>query len=63
MSIGSVSISAISKRVVNERCCPECGAGMTEVDRCNENESLFVWYQCSKKNCDGQWLQKNPQDL
>ena len=61
MNIGSVNVSTRSERAVNEKCCPECGARMVEVDRCNENGSLFVWYQCSKNNCEGQWLQKNPQ--
>lgn len=61
MNIGSVGVLAISKRAVNEKCCPECGAMMAEVDQCNENGRLFVWYQCSKNNCDGQWLQKSPQ--
>ena len=40
--------------------CPECGVKMTEVDRCNENQASFVWYECSRKSCDGQWLQKMP---
>jgi len=31
---------------------------MDEADRANENGALFVWYQCSKDNCTGQWLQK-----
>ena len=62
MNIGSVSVSTKSERAANKKCCPECGARMTEVDRCNENGSLFVWYQCSKNNCDGQWLQKSPQE-
>jgi predicted RNA-binding Zn-ribbon protein involved in translation (DUF1610 family) len=38
--------------------CPECGAPMTEVDRCRENGALFVWYDCSRQDCNGQWLQK-----
>ena len=31
---------------------------MAEVDRCNENRTLFVWYECSRNDCNGQWLQK-----
>ena len=38
--------------------CPECGANMVEVGRRSEGGVLFVWYECSKNNCDGQWLQK-----
>ena len=60
MNIGRVSVFKRFERVTNEKCCPECGARMAEVDRCNENGSLFVWYQCIENNCDGQWLQKNP---
>ncbi len=40
--------------------CPECSAEMMEVDRRNENQALYVWYECSRNNCDGQWLQKMP---
>ncbi len=43
-----------------ERFCPECNAQMMEVDRRNENQALYVWYECSRNNCDGQWLQKMP---
>jgi hypothetical protein len=43
-----------------EQFCPECSSQMIEVDRCNENQALFVWYECSRKSCDGQWLQKMP---
>lgn len=38
--------------------CPDCGDRMTEVDRCNENGVLFVWYECGRNDCDGQWLEK-----
>ena len=44
------------------KCCPECGDKMIEVDRCNESGVLFIWYECGKDNCDGQWLQKTPQN-
>lgn len=46
------------REALNSQFCPECGARMTEVDRCRENEALFVWYDCSRKDCDGHWLQK-----
>ncbi len=45
----------------DQKRCPECGDKMIEVDRCNENGVLFVWHECSRNNCDGQWLQKIPQ--
>lgn len=40
--------------------CPECGAVMNEVDRLKEGLYTFIWLECSKSNCDGQWLQKKP---
>ena len=46
------------RQALNSQFCPECGARMTEVDRCRENGVLFVWYDCIRKDCDGQWLQK-----
>jgi predicted RNA-binding Zn-ribbon protein involved in translation (DUF1610 family) len=46
------------RQAVNSQFCPECGARMTEADRCRENGVLFVWYDCSRNDCDGQWLQK-----
>ncbi|NIP27363.1 MAG: hypothetical protein GWN67_14120 [Phycisphaerae bacterium] len=43
---------------LNSQLCPECGSRMTEVDQSRENGVLFVWYNCSRKDCDGQWLRK-----
>ncbi len=43
-----------------EGACPECGGPMTEVDRRNENQALFVWLNCNNNDCDGQWLRKIP---
>ncbi len=40
--------------------CPECGEEMKTVKQCHESGVLFVWYECGKDNCDGQWLQKIP---
>jgi predicted RNA-binding Zn-ribbon protein involved in translation (DUF1610 family) len=42
--------------------CPECGDKLIEMDRRNENGVLFVWHKCGRNNCDGQWLQKTPQE-
>jgi len=42
--------------------CPECGAIMTEADRLVEDRALFVWYTCSRADCDGQWLKKFSKD-
>jgi hypothetical protein len=46
------------RHTVFEKCCPECGDNMKEIDRRSENVVLFVWYECSRNDCDGQWLQK-----
>ena len=48
------------RATLGDQYCPECSAQMTEVDRRNENQAFFVWYECSRKSCDGQWLQKMP---
>jgi len=38
--------------------CPECGNKMVEAERANENGSIFVWYECTRAGCSGQWLEK-----
>lgn len=40
--------------------CPECGAVMNEVDHLDEGLYTFIWLECSKSDCNGQWLQKKP---
>lgn len=45
-------------QALNSQFCPECGSRMTEVERRRENGVLFVWYDCSRKDCEGHWLQK-----
>jgi hypothetical protein len=47
-------------RAQNHQLCPECGGKMTESERVCENGTTFVWFKCSEKNCNGQWLQKIP---
>jgi len=41
-----------------QRLCPECDAKMVEVERLNEDRAVFIWYKCSRKICNVQWLQK-----
>ncbi len=41
--------------------CPACGAVMLEVDRLREGNHIFVWFECSQKDCGGQWLQRKSQ--
>ena len=38
--------------------CPECGSQMDEMGRLNEGDGAYVWLQCGKGGCGGQWLQK-----
>mgnify|MGYP001066753052 CR=1 FL=1 len=38
--------------------CMDCGAAMNEVERLDEGEYTYTWFECSKSGCDGQWLQK-----
>jgi len=45
-------------RVTDKRLCPNCRASMSEVDRLLENGALFIWYECPRAHCDGQWLDK-----
>jgi hypothetical protein len=40
--------------------CPECGAVMNEQDRLIEGLYTYIWLECSKSDCDGQWMQKKP---
>jgi hypothetical protein len=55
---------ADASRVVNEELtmdeeiCPECGASMVESDRKMEDGAVFIWYECSREDCTGQWLTK-----
>lgn len=38
--------------------CPECGTAMHEAYRSNEDSGIFIWYECAKDKCCGQWLEK-----
>ena len=48
-------------RPAGKKNCPECGGKMVEADRCHENGMLFVWHECARNDCHGQWLQKIPE--
>ncbi len=54
------SINTMSSLV--KQYCPECGSAMNEVDRVNENGSVYVWYDCSRSGCNGSWLKKVPKE-
>ncbi len=56
-------ISIRFRQTPEQKRCPECGDKMIEVDKRNENGALFVWHECNRNNCDGQWLQKIPQEF
>ena len=53
MSLAKVSLF----NVVNNQRCPQCRGLMKESDRLKEGLITFVWLECIKTNCDGQWLQ------
>lgn len=38
--------------------CPDCRSIMAEVDRVTENGTSFIWYECTREGCGGQWLEK-----
>jgi hypothetical protein len=40
--------------------CPECKSQMKEAERREENGSIFIWFECSRPDCRGQWLQRIP---
>ena len=59
MEAGStIGISIRFRQAAIQKHCPECGCLMKEVHRCNENGAVFVWYECERNDCNGQWLQK-----
>jgi hypothetical protein len=44
--------------------CPECGTPMAETCRSEEKNFIYVWYDCPRPHCGGQWLEKvNSSDL
>jgi hypothetical protein len=51
-------VAAVATRAAQHQLCPKCGALMLESERLTEDGSTFVWYECSKGDCDGQWLTK-----
>jgi hypothetical protein len=63
MNTGSIDESCWkSRQMASAQRCPECGNRMAEVERRDENGVLFVWYECSRDDCDGQWLKKTMQE-
>ena len=38
--------------------CPDCGERMVEVERVKEERYFYIWYECARQNCNGQWLEK-----
>ena len=42
----------------NKHLCPECCTVMTEVEQITENSISFIWYECTRDGCSGQWLEK-----
>jgi hypothetical protein len=50
------SLLAILDRAVARQLCPECGTHMEMVDCRQRYGAYYVWYRCSQRRCDGQWL-------
>jgi hypothetical protein len=48
----------IFSRVKFEQSCPDCGSIMREVERIDENGISFIWYNCSRMDCGGHWLER-----
>lgn len=44
--------------IAKKHLCPECRSKMTEVDRITEHGVSFIWYECTRDGCNGQWLEK-----
>lgn len=45
---------------VNKHPCPDCRGEMVEVNRVNENDFSFIWYECTRAGWGEQWLDKKP---
>ena len=45
--------------VVSNRHCPQCGGLMREMDRIDEGTTTYIWFECGRDDCDGQWLQSH----
>ena len=48
-----------SPQIREQHLCPECNEDMIITEQQRENGFLFIWYECAKDGCDGQWLKKN----
>jgi hypothetical protein len=48
------------KLLTNALCCPECESQMKEAERREERGHVFIWFECSRPECKGQWLKKIP---
>ena len=46
------------RQASNYHLCPECGMLMREADRNQESGFVFIWWECPRENCYGQWLEK-----
>jgi len=51
-------LTAVYSKAAKKHLCPQCGSAMAEAERINENGFSFVWYECIRADCDGQWLEK-----
>jgi hypothetical protein len=49
--------------VINNRHCPQCGSQMKESEKRKEGAFTFVWFECIKSGCKGQWIQSYAESL
>ena len=40
--------------------CVECGAPMREHMRWQQNDTLYVWYACTRRHCTVRFLERTP---
>lgn len=60
METKAIAMKSNFSGVANKHLCPDCKSAMAEVERVNENGYLYIWYECIKGDCDGQWFEKKP---
>lgn len=58
MNLQNMSTQVTKGMNATDLWCPNCGSPMYEADKLHEGHYSFVWFECSKHGCNGQWLHK-----
>jgi hypothetical protein len=58
VEVKAITVTKDFFEVSNKHKCPDCSGAMAEIDRVNENYFSFIWHECIRANCNGQWLEK-----